>query len=144
MWTQRLFIEELGTLNDKNEYAWWHSKPWRPSKILEQGPGLLSYGIPPKSISNSRIHLTRLLYTPGNSNVKIIVCSDKWKNEMFASYVTLFFFCFAGERSCCVVLWMKRKEPINLGFWELPTYPFPDLTFCPKWEISVNVDLGEG
>ena len=56
-----------------------------------QGPGLLSYEIPPKSISSSRIHLTRLLYTPGNSNVKIIVCSDKWKNEMFASYVTLFF-----------------------------------------------------
>ena len=59
-------------------------------KILVQGPGLLSYEIPPKSISNSRIHLTRLLYTPGNSNVKIIV-SDKWKNELFASYVTLFF-----------------------------------------------------
>ena len=60
-------------------------------KILVQGPGLLSYKIPPKSISNSRIHLTRLLYTPGNSNVKIIVCSDKWKNEMFASCVILFF-----------------------------------------------------
>lgn len=59
-------------------------------KILVQGPGLLSYKIPLKSISNSRIHPTRLLYTPGNSNVKIIV-SDKWKNEMFASYVTLFF-----------------------------------------------------
>ena len=59
-------------------------------KILVQGPGLLSYKIPPKSILNSRIHPTRLLYTPGNSNVKIIV-SDKWKNELFASYVTLFF-----------------------------------------------------
>ena len=56
-----------------------------------QGPRLLSYEIPPKLISNSRIHLTRLLYTPGNSNVKIIVCSDKWKNEMFASCVILFF-----------------------------------------------------
>ena len=42
-----------------------------------QGPGLLSYEIPPKLISNSRIHLTRLLYTPVNSNVKIVVCSDK-------------------------------------------------------------------
>ena len=56
-----------------------------------QGPRLLSYEIPPKLISNSRIHLIRLLYTPGNSNVKIIVCSDKWKNEMFASCVILFF-----------------------------------------------------
>ena len=27
---------------------------------------------------------------------------------------------------------------------KLPTYPFPKLTFCPKWEVSVNVELGEG
>ena len=26
----------------------------------------------------------------------------------------------------------------------LPTYPSPQLTFCPKWEVSVNVGLGEG
>ena len=26
----------------------------------------------------------------------------------------------------------------------LITYPFPKLQFCLKWEVSVNVDLGEG
>ena len=25
-----------------------------------------------------------------------------------------------------------------------PTYPSPMSTFCPKWEVSVNVGLGEG
>ena len=34
---------------------------------------------------------------------------------------------------------------INLGFWEIATYPSPNPTFCPKGEVSVNnVDLGEG
>ena len=27
---------------------------------------------------------------------------------------------------------------------KLPTYPSPKPTFCPKWGVSVNVDLGEG
>ena len=27
---------------------------------------------------------------------------------------------------------------------KLPTYPFPRPTFCPKWEVSVNVGLGKG
>ena len=27
---------------------------------------------------------------------------------------------------------------------KLSTYPFPKLTFCPKWEVSVNVSLGKG
>ena len=27
---------------------------------------------------------------------------------------------------------------------KLPSYPFPKPTFCPKWEVSVNVGLGEG
>ena len=27
---------------------------------------------------------------------------------------------------------------------KLPIYPFPKPTFCPKWEVSVNVGLGEG
>ena len=27
---------------------------------------------------------------------------------------------------------------------KLPTYPSPKPTFCPKWELSVNVGLGEG
>ena len=27
---------------------------------------------------------------------------------------------------------------------KLSTYPSPKLTFCPKWEVSVNVSLGEG
>ena len=31
-----------------------------------------------------------------------------------------------------------------VGVGKLPTYPFPKPTFCPKWEASVNVGLGEG
>ena len=27
---------------------------------------------------------------------------------------------------------------------KVPTYPSPKPTFCPKWEVSVNVGLGEG
>ena len=27
---------------------------------------------------------------------------------------------------------------------KLPTDPYPNPTFCAKWEVSVNVDLGEG
>ena len=27
---------------------------------------------------------------------------------------------------------------------KLPTYPFPNLTFCPKREVSVTVRFGEG
>ena len=27
---------------------------------------------------------------------------------------------------------------------KLPTYPFPNPTFCPKWEVNVNTELGEG
>ena len=27
---------------------------------------------------------------------------------------------------------------------DLPTYPSSKPTFCPKWEVSVNVGLGEG
>ena len=27
---------------------------------------------------------------------------------------------------------------------KVPTYPSPKPTFCPKWELSVNVGLGEG
>ena len=32
---------------------------------------------------------------------------------------------------------------LTVSGW-LATYPFPKLKFCPKWEVSVNVDLGEG
>ena len=31
-----------------------------------------------------------------------------------------------------------------VGVGKLPTYPSPKPTFCPKWEVSVNVGLGEG
>ena len=27
---------------------------------------------------------------------------------------------------------------------KLPTYPSPKTTICPKWEVSLNVSLGEG
>ena len=27
---------------------------------------------------------------------------------------------------------------------KLPTFPSPKTTFCPKWEVTVDVGLGEG
>ena len=27
---------------------------------------------------------------------------------------------------------------------KLPTYPSPNPTFWPKWEVNVNIELGEG
>ena len=32
----------------------------------------------------------------------------------------------------------------NKGKVGSPTYPSPMSAFCPKWEVSVNVGLGEG
>ena len=41
----------------------------------------------------------------------------------------------------------KCKQTEHLGSMvvsrKLPTYPSPNLTFCPKKEVSVNVRLGE-
>ena len=41
-----------------------------------------------------------------------------------------------------------RTEPEQWGslyvFGKLLTHPFPRPTFCPKWELSVKVGLGEG
>ena len=31
-----------------------------------------------------------------------------------------------------------------LDYKMMPTYPSPEPTFCPKWEVSVNVGLGVG
>ena len=44
------------------------------------------------------------------------------------------------------------KEEMNGENWadqlkvsgKLPTYPSPKPPFGPKWEVSVNVDLGKG
>ena len=42
---------------------------------------------------------------------------------------------------------------LNLSWWKngsikvsekLPTFPSPNPRFCPKWEVTVNADLGEG
>ena len=37
----------------------------------------------------------------------------------------------------------KRARPIKVS-GKLLTYPSPKPTFCPKWEVSVDVGLGEG
>ena len=40
---------------------------------------------------------------------------------------------------------MAPDELDQFRFLEkLPTYPFPNPTFCPKWDANVNVELGEG
>ena len=37
------------------------------------------------------------------------------------------------------------KRRINFRFrGKLPTYPSPKPSFCPKWQVSINVNLGEG
>ena len=33
---------------------------------------------------------------------------------------------------------------INLDFVKLPTHPSPKPKFCPKWEVSISLGLGEG
>ena len=45
----------------------------------------------------------------------------------------------------------KKDNPVNQSkleidgrFWKLAAYPSPNLTFCPKKEVSANVRLGEG
>ena len=42
-----------------------------------------------------------------------------------------------------VVISVLRRLEIA-SFCKLLTYPFLKPTFCPKWEVSVNVGLGEG
>ena len=39
-----------------------------------------------------------------------------------------------------------KEKSIGLIFVSetLPTYPSPKPKLCPKWEVSVNVSLGEG
>ena len=39
--------------------------------------------------------------------------------------------------------WIELHDPYTI-LWKLPSYPFLKPTFCPKWEVSVNVHLGEG
>ena len=35
-------------------------------------------------------------------------------------------------------------ERIIIYFWETAHLPYPKPTFCPKWELSDNIGLGEG
>ena len=42
------------------------------------------------------------------------------------------------------VLWDQNIFGSLYVSGKLPTYTFPKPTFCPKWEVSVNVVLGEG
>ena len=39
-------------------------------------------------------------------------------------------------------LFVKHGSIFDSG--KLPTYPSPKPTFCPKWEVNVNVGLGRG
>ena len=32
----------------------------------------------------------------------------------------------------------------SFRFWETAHPPHPNPTFCPKWEVNVNIELGEG
>ena len=38
----------------------------------------------------------------------------------------------------------NNNARVEIVSGKLPTYPSPKSTFCPKWEVSVNVGLGEG
>ena len=57
--------------------------------------------------------------------------------------------------SCCFFFWVllcaNFYNQIRTKFFgsitvsrKLPTYPSPKPSFCPKWEVSVHVNLGEG
>ena len=38
----------------------------------------------------------------------------------------------------------NNNAQVEIVSGKLPTYPSPKPTFCPKWEVSVDVGLGEG
>ena len=38
----------------------------------------------------------------------------------------------------------NNRVRYNLGFWDTAYLPLPEPTFCPNWEASVNIGLGEG
>ena len=58
------------------------------------------------------------------------------------------------SKLCIFVFWKVTHDEKQLkkGYYawssyvsgNLPTYPSPKPTFCPKWEVSVNDGLGEG
>ena len=52
--------------------------------------------------------------------------------------------CYNGQLGNCFLHNLSYFWRIIIRFWKLPTYPSPKPTFCPKWEVRVNVCLGEG
>ena len=38
----------------------------------------------------------------------------------------------------------NNNAQVEIVSGKLPTYPSPKPIFCPKWEVSVNIGLGEG
>ena len=51
--------------------------------------------------------------------------------------------CRATFKDLSTLLYLFYPESMVVS-GKLPTYPFPNLTFCPKKEVSVYVRFGEG
>ena len=41
-------------------------------------------------------------------------------------------------------MFLGEKKKTNLGFSVTDYLPLPNSQFCPKWDVSINVDLREG
>ena len=56
---------------------------------------------------------------------------------------TFFAHCWVYAVSCWWIERIESSDHYNVS-GKLPTYPSPKTTFCLKWEVSVNIGLGEG
>ena len=45
---------------------------------------------------------------------------------------------------CNPFTWNRTRASVKTLGGKLPTYPSPKPTVCPKWEVSDDVDVGEG
>ena len=45
---------------------------------------------------------------------------------------------------CNPFTWNRTRASVKTLCGKLPTYPSPKPTVCPKWEVSDDVDVGEG
>ena len=78
--------------------------------------------------------------------------SSQWISQLLSLILVL---CiaqcyFMSNRQTLNQLTIKPYKDFKQTSWslyvsgKLPSYPSPKLTFCPKWEVSANVDLGRG
>ena len=62
---------------------------------------------------------------------------------LFSQKSHLVFISVIFQAKGTVLIIITSSTGTNKVSEKLSTYPSPKLTFCPKWEVSVNVSLGE-